>query len=63
MANRYEEIDYKKKCAMYAEEATKKVMKKLKEKTTELPAGRTATGQRGDTVEIQPAKPELTGYH
>jgi hypothetical protein len=63
MANRYEEIDYKSKCAMYAEEATKKVMKKLKEKKGEQPAGRTATGQSGDVVDTAPTKPELTGYH
>jgi hypothetical protein len=63
MANRYEEIDYKSKCAMYAEEATKKVMKKLKEKKGEQPAGKTATGQPGDIVDTAPEKQELTGYH
>lgn len=63
MSNRYEEIDYKGKCSMYAEEATKKVMKKLKEKKGEQPAGRTATGQPGDFVDTAPDKAELTGYH
>jgi hypothetical protein len=63
MSNRYEEVDNKSKCAMYAEEATKKVMKKLKEKKGEQPAGKTATGQPGDIVDTEPSKPELTGYH
>ena len=49
--------------AMYAEEATKKVLKKLKEKKGEQPLGKTATGQPGDTIETQPTKPELVGYH
>jgi hypothetical protein len=63
MANRYEEVDNKSKCSMYAEEATKKVMKKLKEKKGEQPAGKTSTGQPGDIVDTAPTKPELTGYH
>jgi len=48
---------------VYAEEATKKVLKKLKEKKGEQPLGKTATGQPGDTIETQPTKPELVGYH
>ena len=49
--------------AMYAEEATKKVLKKLKEKKGEQPLGKTSTGQPGDTIDTQPTKPELVGYH
>jgi hypothetical protein len=49
--------------AMYAEEATKKVLKKLKEKKGEQPLGKTATGQAGDTITTEPSKPELVGYH
>jgi hypothetical protein len=49
--------------AMYAEEATKKVLKKLKEKKGEQPLGKTATGQAGDTITTEPNKPELVGYH
>ena len=49
--------------AVYAEEATKKVLKKLKEKKGEQPLGKTSTGQPGDTIDTQPTKPELVGYH
>ena len=49
--------------AMYAEEATKKVLKKLKEKKGEQPLGKTATGQAGETITTEPSKPELVGYH
>ena len=49
--------------AMYAEEATKKVLKKLKEKKGEQPLGKTSTGQPGDTITTEPTKPELVGYH
>jgi hypothetical protein len=49
--------------AMYAEEATKKVLKKLREKKGEQPLGKTATGQAGETITTEPTKPELVGYH
>lgn len=49
--------------ATYAEEATKKVIKKLSEKDSERPLGRTATGQDGEMINTKPIKPELTGYH
>ena len=49
--------------AVYAEEATKKVLKKLKEKKGEQSLGKTSTGQLGDTIDTQPTKPELVGYH
>ena len=54
-ANRYEEFSY------YAEEATKKVMKKLSEKNSDKALGKTATGQPGETIDTEPTKPDLTG--
>ena len=54
-ANRYEEFSF------YAEEATKKVIKKISEKNNEKALGKTATGQPGDTIDTEPTKPDLTG--
>lgn len=54
-ANRYEEF------SLCAEEATKKVMKKMTEKNNEKALGKTATGQQGDTIDTEPTKPDLTG--
>jgi hypothetical protein len=54
-ANRYEEFSF------YAEEATKKVIKKISEKNNEKALGKTATGQQGDSIDIEPTKPDLTG--
>jgi hypothetical protein len=53
--NRYEEFSY------FAEQATKKVMKKLSEKNSEKALGKTATGKPGDIIDTEPEKPELTG--
>jgi hypothetical protein len=44
-----------------AEEATKKVMKKISEKKSERMLGKTATGKPGNTIDTEPVKPELTG--
>lgn len=53
--NRYESFDY------FAEEATKKVMKKLAEKDSKKDLGKTATGKPGDIIDTEPTKSELTG--
>jgi hypothetical protein len=53
----------KRKPSTYAEEATKKAFKKLSEKESVRPLGRTATGQAGDVIDTKPTKSELTGYH
>lgn len=53
--NRYESFDY------FAEEATKKVMKKLSEKDMKNVSGKTATGKQSDIIDTEPTKPELTG--
>ena len=47
----------------YAEEATKIVKKKVMEKKKEQPLGSTSTGKNGETITLEPTKPELTGYH
>jgi hypothetical protein len=53
---------YSEDFSYFAEEATKKVMKKLSEKkNSEKSLGKTATGQPGDTIDIEPDKTELTG--
>jgi hypothetical protein len=54
-ANRYEEFSF------YAEEATKKVIKKISEKNNEVVLGKTATGQQGDPINLEPTKTDLTG--
>lgn len=47
----------------YAEEATQIVKKKVMEKKKEAPLGSTSTGKKGESIDLQPVKPELTGYH
>lgn len=48
----------KRTAGMYAEEATKRVMDKLKSQN-----GKTATGQVADPVNLEPTKNELTTNH
>lgn len=45
------------------EEATRKVIKKMNEKKSEVPLGSTSTKKRGETIDVEPNQPELTGYH
>lgn len=47
----------------YAEEATQIVKKKVMEKKKEAPLGSTSTGKKGESIDLEPVKPELTGYH
>lgn len=49
--------------ATYAEEATQIVKKKVMEKKKEAPLGSTSTGKKGESIDLEPVKPELTGYH
>ena len=53
--NRYENFDH------LAEEATKKVMKKLAEKDSKKVLGKTDTGKPADIIDTEPTKSELTG--
>jgi hypothetical protein len=53
--NRYENFSY------FAEEATKKVMKKLSEKDSKKDLGKTDTGKPSDIIDTEPTKTELTG--
>jgi hypothetical protein len=47
----------------YAEEATQIAIKKVKNKKGEMTRGQTSTGQKADTLEFEPSKPELTTNH
>jgi hypothetical protein len=43
------------------EEVKEKFLKKLSEKQSEKALGKTATGQQGETIDIEPTNQELTG--
>jgi hypothetical protein len=43
------------------EEIKEKFMKKLSEKQSEKALGKTATGQQGETIDVEPKNQELTG--
>jgi hypothetical protein len=43
----------------FAEQATKKVMKKMNEKNSEKALGQTATGKPGEIIDTEPSKPDL----
>jgi hypothetical protein len=47
----------------YAEEATQIAIKKVKDKKGEESRGATSTGQKADTLDFTPTKPELTTNH
>ena len=47
----------------YAEEATQIAIKKVKDKKGEEARGATSTGQKADTLDFTPTKPELTSNH
>lgn len=56
--NRYENYD------IMAEEATKKVLSKLKEKKEDqMTRGKTSTGQPSEPVDTKPVKPEIAGSY
>lgn len=44
------------------EEATKKALKKVMEKKSEMALGKTATGQPGETIDTKPQQLPVSGY-